>query len=157
MQYCSLQIWTLLPSLVTSTIGHVLPLDPSLHSVCSYFFSKILGTFWPGEFIFHCHIFSLFHTVHGVLKARILKWFSISFSSAPHSVRTLLHDLSLLGYTAILKSILKEISPEYSLEGLMLKLKLRYFGHLMWRTESLEKILMLEKIEGRRRERQRMR
>ena len=43
------------------------------------------------------------------------------------------------------KSILKEISPEYSLEGLMLKLKLQYFGHLMWRTDSLEKTLMLEK------------
>ena len=48
-------------------------------------------------------------------------------------------------------SILKEISPEYSLEGLMLKLKLQYFGHLMWRTDSLEKPLMLGKIEGRRR------
>ena len=49
------------------------------------------------------------------------------------------------------QSILKEISPEYSLEGLMLKLKLQYFGHLMRRTDSLEKILMLGKIEGRRR------
>ena len=44
--------------------------------------------------------------------------------------------------------ILKEISPDYSLEGLMLKLKLQYFGHLMWRTDSLEKILMLGTIEG---------
>ena len=49
------------------------------------------------------------------------------------------------------QSILKEISPEYSLEGLMLKLKLQYFGHLMQRTESLEKTLMLGKIEGWRR------
>ena len=49
------------------------------------------------------------------------------------------------------QSILKEISPEYSLEGLMLKLKLQYFGHLMWRTDSLEKTLKLGKIEGRRR------
>ena len=49
------------------------------------------------------------------------------------------------------QSILKEISPEYSLEGLMLKLKLQFFGHLMWRTNSLEEILMLGKIEGRRR------
>ena len=49
------------------------------------------------------------------------------------------------------QSILKEISPEYSLEGLMLELKLQYFGHLMWRTDSLEKTLMLGKIEGRRR------
>ena len=55
------------------------------------------------------------------------------------------------------QSILKEISPEYSLEGLMLKLKLQYFGHLMGRTDSLEKTLMLGKIEGRRRRgRQRM-
>ena len=56
------------------------------------------------------------------------------------------------------QSILKEISPEYSLEGLMLKLKLHYFGHLMRRTDSLEKTLMLGKTEGRRRRgRQRMR
>ena len=55
------------------------------------------------------------------------------------------------------QSILKAISPEYSLEGLMLKLKLQYFGHLMWRTDSLEKILMLGKTEsGRRRGQQRM-
>ena len=49
------------------------------------------------------------------------------------------------------QSILKEISPEYSLEGLMLKLKLQYFHHLMWRTDSLEKTLIMRKIEGRRR------
>ena len=56
------------------------------------------------------------------------------------------------------QSILKEINTEYSLEGLMLKLKLQYFGHLMRRTDSLEKNLMLGKIEGRRRRgRQRMR
>ena len=55
------------------------------------------------------------------------------------------------------KSILKEISPEYSLEGLMLKLKLQYFGHLMQRTDSLEKTLMLGKTEARRRGQQRMR
>ena len=56
------------------------------------------------------------------------------------------------------QSILKEISPRCSLEGLMLKLKLQYFGHLMWRTDSFEKTLMLGKIEGRRkRGRQRMR
>ena len=56
------------------------------------------------------------------------------------------------------QSILKEISPEYSLEGLMLKLKLQYFGHLTWRTDSLEKTLMLGKIKGRRRRgQQRMR
>ena len=55
------------------------------------------------------------------------------------------------------QSILKEISPEYILVRLMLKLKLQYFGHLMWRTDSLEKTLVLGKTEGRRRGRQRMR
>ena len=55
------------------------------------------------------------------------------------------------------QSILKEISPEYSLEGLILSLRLQYFGHLMGRADSLEKTLMLGKIEGRRRGRQRMR
>ena len=49
------------------------------------------------------------------------------------------------------QSILKEISPEYSLEGLMLKLQLQYFGHLIWRTDSFEKTMMLGMIEGRRR------
>ena len=55
------------------------------------------------------------------------------------------------------QSILKEISPEYSLEGLLLKLKLQYLAHLMQRTDSLEKTLMLGNIEGKRRGRQRMR
>ena len=55
------------------------------------------------------------------------------------------------------QSILREISPEYSLEGLMLKLKRQYFGHLMRRSDSLEKTLMLGKIEGRRRGQQKMR
>ena len=69
-------------------------------------------------------------------------------------------SLSRVPWTAMRSNltILKEISPEYSLEGLMLKLKLQYFGHLMRRTNSLEKTLMLGKIEGgRRRGRQRMR
>ena len=56
-----------------------------------------------------------------------------------------------MDYKEIKPIILKEISPEYSLEGLMLKLKLQYFGHLMRRTDSLEKTLMLGKMEGRRR------
>ena len=65
---------------------------------------------------------------------------------------------SLLECKEIQPVHLKEISPEYSLEGLMLKLKLQYFGHLMWKTDSLEKTLMLGKIEGRRRRvQQRMR
>ena len=74
----------------------------------------------------------------------------------PHCLRRLLR----VPWTArrFNQSILKEISPEYSLEGLMLKLKLQYFGHLMRRADSFEKTLMLEKIEGeRRRGQQRMR
>ena len=59
--------------------------------------SSISGTFRPGEFIFHCPIFLRFHTVHGVLKARILKCFFIPFSSGPHSVSPLHHGLAILG------------------------------------------------------------
>ena len=70
--------------------------------------------------------------------------------------RRLLRVLGLQGNQTS-QSILKEISPEYSLEGLMLKLMLQYFGHVMQRTDSLEKIMMLGKIEGgRRRGQQRM-
>ena len=76
----------------------------------------------------------------------------LSYSEMPSISR-------LYKYSSVLpSSILKEISPGYSLEGLMLKRKLQYFGHLMWRANSLEKTLMLGKIESwRRRERQRMR
>ena len=59
--------------------------------------SSILGNYRPGEFISQCPIFLPFHTVHGVLKARILKWFAIPFSSGPHFVRTLHHDPFILG------------------------------------------------------------
>ena len=57
----------------------------------------MLGTYQPGEFIFQYPIFLPFHTVHGVMKARILKWFAIPFSSGPHFVVTLYLDLSILG------------------------------------------------------------
>ena len=64
--------------------------------------SSILDTYWPGRFIFQCHIFLPFHTVHGVLKARILKRFAIPFSSRPCFVRTLQHDPSVLsGKTSV--------------------------------------------------------
>ena len=59
--------------------------------------SSILGTYRPGEFNFQCPIILPFHTVHGVLKARMLKWFAIPFSSAPCFVRTLHHDPSIMG------------------------------------------------------------
>ena len=58
---------------------------------------SILGTYWPGEFLFQCPIFSPFHTVHGVLKARILKWFAIPFSNGPCFARILHHYPSILG------------------------------------------------------------
>ena len=54
--------------------------------------SSILGTYWPGKFIFQCPIFLPFHTIHGFLKVRILKWFAIPFSSGQHFVRTFHHD-----------------------------------------------------------------
>ena len=59
--------------------------------------NSILGTYQPGVFIFQCPIFLPFHSVHGVLNARILRWFAIPFSSGPHSVRPLHHDPSILG------------------------------------------------------------
>ena len=65
--------------------------------ISSFFSSSILGTYHPGEFIFQCHIFLPFYTVHGVLKARILKWFAIPFSSGPCFVRTLHQHLSIFG------------------------------------------------------------
>ena len=136
--------------------------------------SSILGTYWPAQFIFQCPIFLPFHTVHGVLKARILKWFAIPFSSGCESWTIKkaecwrIDAFELWCWRRLLRvrwtarrsnqSILKEISPGCSLEGRMLKLKLQYFGHLIRRADSLEKTLMLGKIEGRRRRgQQRMR
>ena len=80
-------------------LGVVFLLAPCLHSFWSYFpffSSNILVTYQPGEFMFQCYIFFSFHTFHGVLKARILKWFAIPFSSGPHFARTLQHVPSVL-------------------------------------------------------------
>ena len=102
-------------------------------------------------------------SVHGISQARIQEWVTISFSrisSQPSCCRRTdafelwcWRRLFRIPWTARRsnQSILKEISPEYSLEGLMLKLKLQYFGHFMRRTDSFEKTLMLGKIEGGRR------
>ena len=100
MQYCSLQHRTLLPSPVTSTwVLFLLWLHPFILSgvISPLISSGILGTYWPGEFLFQYPIILPFHTVDGVLKARILKWFAIPFSSGPHSVRPLHHDPFVLG------------------------------------------------------------
>ena len=98
MQYCSLQRRTLLPSPIISKTGCYF----CFGSASSFLLEllslsgNLLGPYWPGEFIFQCHIFLPFHTVHGVLKTRILKWFAIPFASGPHFVRTLHHDPSIL-------------------------------------------------------------
>ena len=108
MKYCSLQHRTLLPSPVTST-----PITSHIHNrvlfslwLCLCILagvfsplisSSILGTYLPRQFTFQCPIFLPFHTVHGVLKAVILKWFAITFSSGPHFVRTFYHDPYVLG------------------------------------------------------------
>ena len=101
IQYCFLWHQTLLPSPVTSTTGRWFSLWLCLFILSGVtspvFSSSILGTYWPGEFILLCHIFLPPHTVHGVLKTGILKWFVIPFSSGPHFVRTLHHDPSVLG------------------------------------------------------------
>src|SRR5574341_723575 len=98
MQYYSLQHQTLLPSPVTSTTGSCFCFVFIFSGVISPLFSSgILGPYRPGEFIFQCPIFLPFHTVHGVIKASILKWFAVPFSSGPHSVRPLHHDPSVLG------------------------------------------------------------
>ena len=94
MQYCSLHHQTLLPSPVTTTTGWFFfllwPHLFILSGVKSPLFSRnILGAYQPGEFIIQCPIFWPFHTVHEVLKARILKWFAIPFYSGPHFVRNL--------------------------------------------------------------------
>ena len=86
-------------SLIHNGVLFLLWLHPFILSgvISSLISSSIFGTYRPGEFIFQCPIFFPFHTVHGVLKARILKWFAIPFSSGPYFVRTLRHDPSILG------------------------------------------------------------
>ena len=98
IQYCSLQHQTLLPSPTTSTTGYWFCFGSASSFFLELFlYSSPVAYFTPGEFIFQCHIFLPFHTVHAVLQARILKWFAIPFSSGPHFVRTLHHDPSILG------------------------------------------------------------
>ena len=99
MQYCSLQIGLCFFHQSQPQLSVVFASALSILSgvISPLISSSILGTYWPGEFIFQCPIFFPFHTVHGVLKERILKWFAIPFSSGPHFVRTLHHDPSVLG------------------------------------------------------------
>ena len=101
MPYCSLHYWTLLLSPVTSTTRYCFCFgsNPSffLELFLPLISSSILGTYRPGAFPFQYPIILAFHTVHGVLTARILKWFAIPFSSGPHSFRPLHHDTPILG------------------------------------------------------------
>ena len=97
MWYCSLQHRTLLPSRhIHNWALFLLWLCLFILSgvISPHFSSSILGTYQSGELIFQCPIFLPFHTVHEILKARILKWFAIPFSSGPCFVRTLCHDPS---------------------------------------------------------------
>ena len=99
MQYCSLQHGLYIhhshPQLVLFFLWlRLFILSGIISPLIS---SSILGTYQPGEFIFQYPIILPFHSVHGVLKERILKWFAISFSGGPRFVRTLHHDLSVLG------------------------------------------------------------
>ena len=86
-------------SLIHNWVLFLLWLHPIILSgvISALISSCILGIYRPGEFLFPYPIILPFHTVHGVLKARILKWFAIPFSSEPHSVRPLHHDLFVLG------------------------------------------------------------
>ena len=92
MQYSSYSIGPCFHHQSYPQLGIVFALTLSLHSFWSSFSSSILDTYQAGEFIFQYPIFLPFHTVHGILKTRILKWFGIPFSSGPHFVQTLHHD-----------------------------------------------------------------
>ena len=97
MQYCSLQYQTLLLLPVTSTTGLCFHFSSFFLELFLHFSSVAHWAYQSGEFFFQCLIVLPFHTIYGVLKARILKWFAIPFSSGPRFVRTLHHNPSILG------------------------------------------------------------
>jgi len=99
MQQCSLQYRTFTSIHIQNCMLFPLWLSLFIFSgaISPVFPSSILDIYWPGRFIFQCHFFLPFHTVHGVLNARTLKWLAIPFSSGPPFVRTLPHDPSILG------------------------------------------------------------
>ena len=94
---CNISLYSIRPCFyhqLQPQLAVVFALAPSLPSgvISPLISSSMLSTYWPGEFLFQYPIILPFHTVHGVLKARILKWFAIPFSSGPHCVRPLHHD-----------------------------------------------------------------
>ena len=97
MKYCSFSIGLYFHHQTYPQLGIVSTLAQPLHSeaISPLFSSSILGTYWPGEFVFQSLVFLSFHTVHGVLEAWMMKWFAIVFSSGPCFVRTLHHDPSI--------------------------------------------------------------
>ena len=103
IQYWSLQHRTLLLSPVTSTAGYCFcfgSIPPFFLELFLHWSNSILGIYWPGEFLFQYPIIFPFHAVHGVLKARILKWLAIPFSSGPHSVTFCLSTMIGLSWIA---------------------------------------------------------
>ena len=94
-----------------------------------FFPCSILDTYLPLGLIFHCQIFLPFHTVHGVLKVRILQWFAIPFSSGPHFVRTLHHVLSVLGSPARRSSWCCDPSDHMSLVTVYFKVYFIWYGY----------------------------
>ena len=141
------------------------PLCPQVCSLCMSPYSCPVNTFISTILNEGFLIAGIYQRIHGVLKARILVCHSLQYGCESWTIKKAecrrIDAFELWCWRRLLRvpwtarrsnqSLLKEISPGYSLEGLMLKLKLQYFGHLMWRTDSLEKTLMLGKIEGRRR------
>ena len=146
--------WLSMPSLLGSSSSDFFVSQDSVFEVSQSFVSILQYSFYLlylsvcfYSYDFNCYKYAnkskLYAWPHPTLSFRFCQ--EVAFQSSPQK-----YILTL--------QIQKEINPEYSLEGLMLKLKRQYFGHLMWRTDSLEKTLMLGKIEGRRRSgQQRMR
>ena len=146
-----LQIWPLLASLEWDALHHGIVL-------------LFLSLSWVQQFCDPMDCSPAGSSVHRISQERILEQVAISFSKSWTTKKTKhwrIYAFELWFWRRLLRvpwtarrsnqSILKEINPEYSLEGLMLKLKLQYFGHLMWRADSLENTLILEKIGGKRR------
>ena len=111
VQYCSSQLWTLLSPPDISIAEFRFLFDSASSFLLELFldsFSVVYCKFiWPGKFMFQCHIFLPFHIVHGVLKARMLKWFAIPLSSGPWFIRTFHHDLSILGGATMTDSFIE--------------------------------------------------
>ena len=110
MQYCSYSIWLYFHYQSHPQLGVVLlwfHLFILFGVISLIFSSSILGTYWPGEFIFQCHTFSPFHTIHGVLKTRILKSFAIRFTTGPRFVITPCQDLTWVALHGIAHSFIE--------------------------------------------------